>query len=236
MPPLDSTEVPVNVRELVFASYYGPFELRRSDTNDVVPIGTPQLAWGPSGPVQRVSVNAVLAPSTAYALLESGVERLRFRTGTTADDVAPGPVGIEEFSIKSFEPDDDGGSCRPNTWDTTSRLVVPSDATTIGVRFTGEGRVQEFVLSANERALEAFGTGTCMVHVALDEGRQYDVEVWARDLAGNEGPVAKTPVEVTGCGCRSTSPHSGLALLLIAYLRRRRRSGANHDRCPGSAH
>jgi len=186
----------------------------------------PQPAWGPSGPVQRVSVDAILAPSSPYALWAGELQRLWFRTGTSADDVPPGSVRIDELAIETVDPDDEASSCSPNTRRTTSRLVLPSDAVTIGVRFTGDGDVQEFVLPANELTLNMFGTGTCTVHVDLDEGRAYDVEVWARDLAGNEGPIAKTTVEVTGCGCRSSDPTSGLVLLLFAFLRRRSRVAA----------
>ena len=55
MPPRDATDVPVNLRELISPSYYGPFELR-SDSGEVVPLGTPGPAWGLSRAVNRIAI------------------------------------------------------------------------------------------------------------------------------------------------------------------------------------
>ena len=210
------------------SSYYGPFELR-TEGGELVPIGTPGPAWGSTKGVNRVSIDAPLAPSTSYALWGNGNKLLRFRTGTTVDDIAPGPVEIEQLSLETIDPAGDDGTCRTGTWETTSRLVLPPDAMTLGVRFTRDGRAQEFVVYAGELALQAFGAGTCMIHVDLEQDQLYDVEVWARDLAGNDGPIAKTTVELTGCGgCTSTSASTSstalLALALIGMLRPRRGS------------
>ena len=111
MPPLDAADVPVNLHVLIFESNYGEVELR-SDAGEVVPIGTSGPAW-PN--VNRVSIDAPLAPSTSYALWANGGKILRFRTGTTATRSRPARSRSEQFAIQTIDPDDDGGSCRSRT-------------------------------------------------------------------------------------------------------------------------
>ena len=230
LPHPDAVDVPVNLRELIFSRGFAPFELRHSVTGEAVAIGPVVQIWGPSQPVYRVTIDQALEPATTYAFYTSESYAYRFTTGAVPKTNPPGDISIAQLEVESIDTvEPSGGSCRGSSFEVASMVVLPPDTASVGVRFRGDRQLQERILPAYTEVLSELGDGTCTIHIDLKEGITYEVEVWARDLAGNEGPVAKTTVEVTGgCGgCTSTSTKSTslLVLALIAVIRPRRVAG-----------
>lgn len=228
VPARGAADVPFNIRELLLPAY-GHLELRRMDSDAIVPTTLLQQRVGGA---TLIRVDAELSPATAYYTLGADV---RFTTGTERDDVPPGPVTIDELAIERLDPERTNSTCAPAQLHTTSSLTLPVDAALLGVRFTGEGRVQEFRFAASPYALTEIRNATCSVYAELDAGERHQVEIWAQDIAGNVGPVTTTFVDVTGgCGCASSSPGSSVLLLLVfvamARPRAARRFALSHPR------
>src|SRR5690606_7030972 len=118
-PRIGATGVPINIRELVVIGP-GPYELRRVDTDELVPTGpaTPRSEQPYEG-YYRLPVLAPLAPDAPYQVV-GGV--LEFRTGTAIDESPPGPIQLHELSFEVIDADAGNSSCEPSRLRTRSRL------------------------------------------------------------------------------------------------------------------
>ena len=223
LPARDTADVPVNLRDLVFASSSTAAEYSLQAGSSAVAFGTPRQVWGSSQPVHLVPLAAPLEPNTVYTLWRNGGVLSQFRTSAAPDDEPPGAVGLEDVAIQ-FVDNPVGSSCGVKRFSVSGRLVVPPDAASIWVRFARAGEVQERLLPASATTLSSLGTTACSVRLDLEPDTMYEVDVWARDLAGNEGPLTTKSVYIrdAGGGC-ATTPSSSFLLTTLALLIRRRR-------------
>jgi hypothetical protein len=229
VPARDVVEVPVNMRELVFyASPTTAYGLYTDLNEPPVPLGTPRRIWGDSQYMSLVPIAAPLQPNTAYMLAPGAL--MQFRTTAVADDEPPGVVALEDIAIRFVDKEDSGNTCGVNRLAVSGRLVPPADAASIWVRFRGAGTVQERLLPPSETALWSLGTAYCNIRLDLQPDTTYELDVWARDLAGNEGPVASTTVHVADAGGCATTRSSGLLLVALSLMIRRRRVAGVHGR------
>ena len=144
-----------------------------------------------------------LDANTTYELAivdDMGATTTTFTTGPAADLVPPGAVTVSDLAVAHaiYQPPV-LSSCGEDL--TSFRGVVAglADVATLGIRFTGANAVQERVVFARETPLLLLGMGHCNIRLDVVPGETYDVEVWARDLAGNSGPIYREQITVRAC-------------------------------------
>jgi hypothetical protein len=252
VPADNATNVPINLAEVLVEHSWTPstVQLRHVASGTLVPLDD----TGTFGGTRRWTVRAALQASSMYELVaDNGPTSGRiatFQTGTSADMTAPSAIDVSDLAIAraGYVPSLHS-SCGPDV--VRVRGHVDGGDELLGVRLLHGGEVQERVLFGSPDALRMLGMETCNVRIEVIPGEVYEVEVWARDLAGNNGPAARQTIEVRACapltmhwdtmfdlhdcplatvtessgGCASTRPGplAVLALMLLCVQRRGRR-------------
>ena len=231
VPDDNTVEVPVNVRDVLMRVASNAELVLESTAGGAIPLGAPVAVGPPWSYMHLVSLAAPLSPNTQYTVWNDAA-RLTFRTSALVDEESPGSVGFDNIGFGYIDREDRNSSCGTNRLDVYGRLLVPPDAATLWIRFRHGDAVQERLVKASEWALERIGTSACSIGITLEPDTTYELDVWARDLAGNEGPVTTTSVYIRDAGCSAAGSSSFLltALSLVGLLIRNRRVAAVNAR------
>lgn len=204
--------VPTNLSEIVGRYlWHRMHELRNETTGEIVPLGAPQ--HDDIDYIDRIAVLATLDPETPYLL--SGHDNpsdpwravSSFTTGPGPDLTPPAAIGVSGLrGGRTAWGGNIGSSCGPEMLNVLGELSGVDDAATIGMRMRRDGDLQEALLPASPSALRWLGVETCSIAFDAKGGERWELDLWARDLAGNEGPVTTVILEVKACAPVSRTP------------------------------
>lgn len=192
VPTFGATNVPTNLVEVLSGNPYGdsrPY-LRKAGTDTPIVLEE-TIEWG----LRRMRLASLLEPNTTYEVVWYGDVYSSFTTGDGRDDVAPSALTVDNFQIAHAmrEPET---SCGGVAIEVGAELSGIGTEPLLRVRVTGDGQVQERLVP------DLSLLGYPLSHLELDvvPGKTYDVEIWTRDYAGNEGPIARFDgVKVRAC-------------------------------------
>lgn len=202
VPAPDTANVPINLVEVVTGNPFvqpGPY-VRKAGTELPVAARTVE-EWG----LRRIQFAALLEPNTIYEVMWGGSVYSTFVTGDATDVGAPGAITVDDVAI-SYAMLEPPSSCGPEDVEVIGPTIDVEPL--LRVRVTGAGLVQERMVPGDGFHLLGWETARLALDVVPNE--IYDVEVWARDYAGNEGPVTRIEgVRARDCGTLDYS-YSGL--------------------------
>ncbi len=203
--------VPTNLEGIVGRFlWYSMHELRNETTGELVPLGAPQ--HDEVDYIDRIAVLATLDPDSQYLLSgrddtsTSWSRVASFTTGPGPDLTPPGAIGVTGLRAGRTAWENAASSCGPEMLNVLGELSGVDDAATIGMRMRRDGNLQEALLPASPNALVWLGVETCSIEFDAKGGERWEIDMWARDLAGNEGPVTSVVLEVKACAPVSRTP------------------------------
>ncbi len=224
-PSDEAVDVPTNLREVISESGpFGEYQLRDLSTGDLVPLGA--IERDQASRIDRMAVGASLEPLTEYELTiryhaELPAERLATFTTTSVVDLTP-PEQLLAMDVRATRSRYEGvaSSCGNDVLLVFGMLSNLGDAATIDVRMRRGDQFQQASLWASPYALSSLGMEYCHVQFDAEANETWELEVSARDLAGNVGPPMSVSVTVRGCppltapmgytvtddGCPTTGP------------------------------
>lgn len=179
-----ATNVPTNIVEVISGNPFtvpGPY-LRKSGTDTPIVVEETK-EWG----LRRLRFTAELEANTTYELVSGGDVYSSFTTGAGRDDVAPMAITLDDLQIAHAIHDPET-SCGAREIAVSGTIHGLGEEPLLRVRVTGEGQVQERMIPPQ---LWLLGYPLSDLELDVNPGMTYDIEVWARDLAGNEGPIAR---------------------------------------------